>query len=153
MENLNLLNTSRKLKPRWVRLFRIQHVNRKRNNFTHDLSTVSRLSLIHNSFHIRKIKRYVKNDSTNYLGCYEEQPSEVTEGRWELERVLEFRTAPHTGKSQYLVHWKGYGSDDDKWINFEDIILEIVQDFWTSGNYSNTFKRRKSSKKPKKRHN
>jgi len=45
-ENLNLLNTSRKLKPRWVGAFRIQHVNRKRNNYTRDLSTDSRLSLM-----------------------------------------------------------------------------------------------------------
>jgi len=50
------------------------------------------------------------------------------------------------------VRWKGYGSDDDEWINFEDISLEIVQDFWTGGNYSNTFKKRRSSKKHKKRH-
>jgi len=139
-ENLNLLNTSRNLKPRWVGPFRIQHVNRKRNNYTLDLSTDSRLSLIHNTFHISKIKPYVENDSTNFPGHHEEQPGEVTEGRWEVERVVEFRTAPCTGKSQYLVSWKGYGSDIDEWINFEDISLEIVQDFWTSGNYSNTFK-------------
>jgi len=37
-------------------------------------------------------------------------------------------------------------------MNFEDISLGIVQDFWTSGNYSNTFKQRRSSKKHKKRH-
>jgi len=151
-ENLNLLNTSRKFKPRWVGPFRIQHVNRKRNNYTVDLSTDSRLSFIHNTFHISKIKPYVENDSTNFPGRHGEQPGEVTEGRWEVERVLEFRTAPRTGKSQYLVRWKGYGSDDDEWINFEDISLEIVQDFWTSGNYSNTFKQRRSSKKNKKSH-
>jgi len=100
----------------------------------------SRLSLIHNTFHISKIKPYVENDSTNFPGHHDEQPGEVTEGRWEIKRVLEFRTAPRTGKSQYLVRWKGYRSDDDEWINFKDISLEIVQDFWTSGNYSNTFK-------------
>jgi len=46
-----------------------------------------------------------------------------------VEGVLEFRTTPRTGKSQYLVQWKGYGSDDDDWINFKNISLEIVQDF------------------------
>jgi len=151
-ENINLLNTSRKLKPRWVGPFRIQHVNRKRNNYTLDLSIDSRLSLIHNTFHISKIKPYVENDSTTFLGRHEEQPGKVTEGRWEVEQVLEFRTAPRTSKSQYLVCWKGYGSDDNECINFEDISLEIVQDFWTSGNYSNTFKERRSPKKKKKRH-
>jgi len=55
-ENINLLNTSSKLKPRWVKPFRIQHVNKKRNNYTLDLSTDSRLSLINNTFHISKIK-------------------------------------------------------------------------------------------------
>jgi len=80
-ENLNLLNTSRKLKPRWVGPFRIQHVNRKRNNYTLDLSIESRLSLIHNTFHISKIKPYVENDSTNFPGHHEEQLGEVTEGR------------------------------------------------------------------------
>jgi len=73
-ENHNLLNTSRKLKPRWVGPFRIQHVNRKRNNYRLDQSTDSRLSLIHITFYISKIKPYVENDSTNFPGCHEEQP-------------------------------------------------------------------------------
>jgi len=128
-ENINLLNPARKLKPRWVGPYRIQHVNKKQNNYTLDLSTDSRYSLIDNTFHISKIKAYVENDSTNFPGRNEEQPGEVREGRWEVERVLEFRFAPRTGKSQYLVRWKGYEIDDDEWINFEDISLEIVQDF------------------------
>jgi len=139
-ENINLLNTSRTLKPRCVGPFRIQHINRKQNNYTLNLSTDSRLSLIHTTFHISKIKPYVENYSTNFPGHHEELPGEVTEGRWEVERVLEFRTPPHTGKSQYLVRSKSYGSDNNEWINFQDIILQIVQDFWTSGNYSKTFK-------------
>ena len=122
----------------------------KRNNYTLDLSTDRRLSRIHNTFHISKIKPYVEKDSTNFLGRHDEQPGEITEGRYEVERVLEFRTTPRAGKSQYLVHWKGYVRDDDEWINFEDIRLEIVQHFWTSGNYSNTFKQRRSSKKHQK---
>jgi len=63
----------------------------------------SRLSLIHNTFHISKIKPHVENYSTNFPGRHKEQHGEVTEGRWEVEQVLEFRTAPRTGKSQYLV--------------------------------------------------
>jgi len=103
-ENLNLLHTSTKLKPRWVTPFRIHHGNRKRNNYMLNLSTDSRLSLIHNTFHISKIKPYVENDSTNFPGRHEEQPGEVMEGRWEVEQLLEFCTPPRTGKSQYLVH-------------------------------------------------
>jgi len=80
-ENINFLNRSRKLKPRWVGPFHIQHVNMKWNNYTLDLSTDSRLSLIHNTFHISKIKPNIENDSTNFPGRHEKQPGEVTEGR------------------------------------------------------------------------
>ena len=80
-ENINLLKTSRKLKPRWVGPFHIQHFTRKRNNYKLDLSTDNRLFLIHNTFHISKIKPFVENDSTNCPGHHEEQPDEVTEGR------------------------------------------------------------------------
>jgi len=146
------LNTFRKLKRRWVGPFRIRHVIKKRNNYAPDLSTDRGLSLIHNTFHISKIKPYIENDSTNFPGRHEEQPAEVTEGRWEVEQVLELSTASRTGKSQCLVRWKGDGSDHNECINFEDISLELVQDFWTSGNYSYTFKQRRSSKKHKKRH-
>jgi len=89
----------------------------------------SPLSLIHNTFHISKIKPYIVNHSTNFPDRHEEQLGEVMEGRLEVKCVLEFRIAPRTRKSHYLVLWKGYGSDDDEWINFEDISLEIVQDF------------------------
>ena len=78
----------------------------------------------------------------NFPGRHDEQPGEVTGGRWKFERVLEFRTSACTGKSQYLGRLKGHGSDDDEWINFEDISLESVQDFCTSGNYCNTFNQR-----------
>jgi len=81
MENINLLNTSRKLKPTWVRPFHIQYINKKHNNYTLDLSIDIRLSLIHNTFHFSKIKPYVENHLTNFLGHHEEQPSEVTGGR------------------------------------------------------------------------
>ena len=38
MKNINLLNTFRKLNPRWLGLFRIQYVKKKRNNYILDLS-------------------------------------------------------------------------------------------------------------------
>jgi len=74
----------------------------------------SRLSLIHNTFNISKIKPYFENNPTNFPSRDGEQRGEVTEGTWEVELVLEFRTSPRTGKSQYQVHWKGYGSNDDE---------------------------------------
>jgi len=89
----------------------------------------NRLSLIDNNFHISNIKPYVEKDATNFPDRHGERPAEVTEGIWEVERVLEFGTAPRNGKSQYLVQWKRYGSDNDEWIKFEDISVDIFQDF------------------------
>jgi len=83
--------------------FRIQHINKKWNNYKLYLSIDIQLSRITNTFHINKIKPYIENDSTNIPGCYEEQPDKVIEGRWEVERLLEFGTTPLGGKSQYLV--------------------------------------------------
>jgi len=71
--NITLLITSRNLKPRWVGPFHIQHVIRKRHNCILDLSMDSRLSHIHNTFHISKIKPYVENYSINFPGRQEEQ--------------------------------------------------------------------------------
>jgi len=110
-----------------------------------------RLCLLQNTFHFHKIKPYVEKDSINFLSHYEEQLGEVAEGRWDVEGALEFRTAPCASKSQCLVSWKGYGSDDDEWINFENISLEIIQDSCTRGNYSITFQQQRLSKKYKKR--
>ena len=80
-ENIHLLNTSRKLKPRLVGPFRIQHVNKKLNNYTFNLSMDSGLSIIHNTFHLSNIKPYIENDSTNFHGGHDEPPGEVTEVR------------------------------------------------------------------------
>jgi len=42
-EIINIWNTSRKLKPKWVRQFCRHHVNKNRNNYTLNLSTNRRL--------------------------------------------------------------------------------------------------------------
>jgi len=118
-EHQPLKHIQEKLKPRTIGPLRILYVNKKQNNYTFILSIDSELSLINNTFHISKIKPYVENDSTNFSGNYGKQPYKVLEG---------------DGKS------KGYGSDDDKKINFEDIGFEIMQDFWPSRSYFNTFK-------------
>jgi len=47
------------------------------------------------------------------------------EARWKVERVVEKCTAPCMGKNQYLLCWRVYGRDEDEWIIFEDISLEI----------------------------
>jgi len=73
-KNINLLNPSGKLKPGWIGPFHIKHINKKRNNYTFDLSMNCRLSLIHNTFHMSQIKLYVENDSMNFLGHHVEQP-------------------------------------------------------------------------------
>ena len=60
------LNSSRNLYSSKVK--QGKQANKKRNNYIPDLSTDSRLSLIHNTFHISKSKPYIENDWSNFPG-------------------------------------------------------------------------------------
>lgn len=88
-----------------------------------------RLSLFYDNFHANKIKPYIDNNPNNFPEGFDKQPGEITKNRWEVKKVRKYHTAPHTGKNKYPVQWKGYGSDDDEWINCKNISLESIQDF------------------------
>ena len=73
------------------------------------------------------------------------KPGPVSQNRYEVEKVIEYRKAPRTGVSQYKVRWLGYSHGDDQWSNAKDISTGILQDFWTKGSLENTFKRRRTN--------
>jgi len=71
----------------------------------------------------------------------------VEDDRYEVEKVLEYRTAPRTGQPQYKVRWVGYSHNNDQWINADHITTEILQDFWTKVSLGDIFKRRRKELK------
>jgi hypothetical protein len=48
------------------------------------------------------------------------------EEEYEIEKILDHKEV--RGKRQYLVHWLGYPTSDDQWVDAEDLhVPEILQ--------------------------
>jgi len=70
----------------------------------------------------------------------------VEKGRYEVEKVVEFRTEPRTGKRQYKVRWKEYNESKDQWVHVEDIDKSLVEKYWKKEDQSATYRKRKGKK-------
>jgi hypothetical protein len=46
--------------------------------------------------------------------------------RWEVDEILEARV--RYGSLWYMVHWKGYGLEHDKWVKHSDIFAKDAID-------------------------
>jgi len=52
------------------------------------------------------------------------------EEEYEIELIISDRNFGRNRKKQYLIHWKGYPSSDDSWVNHEDLHTpEILQEY------------------------
>jgi len=53
------------------------------------------------------------------------------EKEYEVEEVWKHRT--RGWRMQYLVHWKGYGNEHDKWIAESGLLhaKQVIEDYWT----------------------
>jgi len=52
------------------------------------------------------------------------------EEEYEIEYITSDRRFGRNRKKQYLIHWKGYPSSDDSWVNCEDLHTpEILQEY------------------------
>ncbi|CAJ0918641.1 unnamed protein product [Ranitomeya imitator] len=109
--NLHLKIPSKRLGPKFVGPFKVvQAVN----------SAAVRLDIpsswiINSVFHVSLLKKVDTPDK-------EAMPtvSPVDEdGEFEISRILDSRW--HRGRFQYLVSWKGFGSEDNSWVKAEDI--------------------------------
>ena len=127
-----------KLKRRWVGPFPITRV----------VSPVAyELDLppgwhIHSSFHVSKLKRYIRSDE--FLREVEPPPPELIEG--ELEYEVE-SIARHRGKgarTRYLVIWKGYPLSEATWepesslLRAPDVLADYLRRTSTSESSSRT---------------
>ena len=91
---------------------------------------------VHPVFSVAQLEPW-PNDSDPFDRPQPEEPDSIfVEGdtpKWksfELERILNKRTHP-SGKIEYLVKWKGYGPQHDRWYNVKRLenARELIQDY------------------------
>ena len=123
------------MKSLWIGPFTILSANYNRNNYSLDLSSDLSPNLTYNVFHVSKIKAYTNNNSIIFPEFQLEKPGAVTQERYEVKRVIEYRKAPTTEIPQCNVRWFGYLVEDDQWTNAKDITVRILQDLCTKGSW------------------
>jgi hypothetical protein len=83
---------------------------------------------IHNVFHVDLLLPYKETEA--YGPVYTRPPPDLIDGEeeYEIESIRDMRKQRH--RTQYLVHWKGYPSSDDSWVDEREIHApELVQNF------------------------
>ena len=89
-----------KLDPLYSGPFKVTHINHWTDNYSCDFTEFPELQAIHNKFHISALKPAEKAKTFTKQN---QKPGPVENDRWEVEKVLEFRTHPRTGAKQYKV--------------------------------------------------
>ncbi len=85
---------------------------------------------IHNVFHANLLMPY--KETEQYGTPYTWPPPVINHGEeeYEIEYITSDRRFGRNRKKQYLIHWKGYPSSDDSWVNCEDLHTpEILQEY------------------------
>jgi hypothetical protein len=84
---------------------------------------------VHNVFHIDLLMPYKETEA--YGPAYSRPPPDLIEGEeeYEVESIRDMRRT-RGKKTQYLVHWKGYPSSDDSWVDESDLNTpELLREF------------------------
>jgi uncharacterized protein YuzE len=91
---------------------------------------------IHPTFHARLLKAAVPNDPELFPEREPARPGPAfpdDEDEYEIEKILDHKDV--RGKRRYLVHWLGYPTSDDQWVDANDIHApEILQPYLDSIN-------------------
>jgi len=138
-------NTS-KLHYTWIGPVPVIKANNIRQTYTLNLSDYSELSKITPTFHTSLIKPCQLNDNNKFPTRKLGQPEPVGKERYEVEKVVEFRTEPKTGKRQYKVTWKEYNESKDQWVYIEDIDKSLAERYWKEEDQSATYRKREGKK-------
>jgi RNase H-like domain found in reverse transcriptase/Integrase zinc binding domain/Chromo (CHRromatin Organisation MOdifier) domain len=118
----------RKLLPKRYGPYRImEHVG----NVAYRLKLPPSMKL-HDVFHIDLLLPY--KETEEYGPAYTRPPPDLIEGEqeYEVESIRDSRRKNRGRQLQYLVHWKGYPSSDDSWVDAADLHApELLREFQT----------------------
>ena len=84
------------------------------------------------TYHSSMVLLYVENDATLFPGCEFSRPALImTEDSKEEYYICDIVDEHKWGcRFQYLVHWVGYGPEEDRWIAGSELNDTEVLDIW-----------------------
>jgi len=124
-KNLHIIGTC-KLLPQRYRPFTIM---KQIGPVAYKLELPSSMK-IHDIFHVNLLMPY--KETEQYGMPYTRPPPVIDQGKeeYKINSIISDRSFGRNRKKQYLVHWKGYPSSDDSWVNHEDLHTpEILQEY------------------------
>ena len=111
--------------------FRILKAKQETSNYKLELPP--EYSSIHPNFHANLFKPFIQNDVNQFpLREPLRLPPIIPEyNQYEVEEVLDYKVVRQgrERKMKYLVHWTGYGQEEDSWIAEEDIHEDLVVEY------------------------
>jgi hypothetical protein len=129
LEGRNLaLKGTRKLLPKRYGPFKI---TKRVGTVAYKLDLPSSMK-IHDVFHIDLLLPYKETEA--YGPSYTRPPPDLIEGEeeYEIESIRDARRFGRGKKLQYLVHWKGYPSSDDSWVDHKDLNApELLKEYYS----------------------
>ena len=88
---------------------------------------------IHDVFHVDLLSPY--KETEQYGPAFSPPPPDLIDGEeeQEIESILDVRRKGRSRSLQYLIHWKGYPSSHDEWVDRKHIHAdELIQQFYAS---------------------
>jgi hypothetical protein len=84
---------------------------------------------IHNVFHVDLLMPY--KETKAYGPAYMRPPPDLIEGEeeYEIKSIRDMRKTQGR-KTQYLMHWRGYPTSDDSWVDSKELNApELVKEY------------------------
>src|SRR5882724_3049348 len=116
--NITMTRLTKKLDHKWLGPYPIKKVI---SWSTYQLKLPSLFSQTHPVFSVTLLRPYNVDTIVEQVQHDPPPPPVIKDGvkEYEVERILDSRL--FRGKLEYLVHWKGYGVEEDEWRPVEDV--------------------------------
>ena len=120
---------SAKFYPRRLRPFRIIMAEPDTSNYKLELPP--EYSSIHPNFHAKLLEPFIENDAEQFPLREPPRPPPLIpeDEQYEVEAILDHKDIGRRRKRKYLVHWVGYGQEEDSWVAEDDIHEDLVADY------------------------
>jgi hypothetical protein len=86
---------------------------------------------IYDVFHVNLLTPY--RETSSYGANYIRPPlvTEENDEEYEVEHIRDVRRHRRGCKLQYLIHWKGYPTTDDSWVDHNNLNApELLKEFY-----------------------